>query len=780
MGGRSGGRVRARLSHVDADGRVRMVDVGGKPVTERVAVARGHIAIGRPALRAIRAGRIAKGDPLQAARIAGIMAAKKTADLVPLCHPLSLSHVDVDLRPRRDGYEIEARVHTSSRTGVEMEALTAVSVAALTVYDMVKANRQADGHRRGAAGSEDRRSLGRHSDALMIAASAESTPMDDRITTLAQLPFHTAGRYPKAALIRRCQGTDVEELSSREFFDRIRDLGLGLGALGVVPGDRVAILSESRPEWLIADFAVLTGGGVSVPIYPNLPEAQVRYILADSGAGVVLAADEALAAKVRAVWSELPGLRALVVIDPSPGDVAATEPDREELSLDDAIARGHQRLMTEDGLGREYKEAAMAIPPDQLATIIYTSGTTGEPKGVMLTHGNVASNVLDAGTVVGVTDTDDALSFLPLSHAFERTVVCLYLYNGVTVTFAESLETIARDLLRVRPTVMTGVPRVYEKLHARIHDAVADAPAARRKLFHWAVGVGLRRARAELAGRAVPLLARLQLGLADRLVLSKIRARLGGRIRFLVSGSAPLLVPVAEFLFAIGVPVLEGYGLTETAPVLTVNPAERPKLGTVGTALPHVTLRIAEDGEVLARGPNVMQGYYRKQQATDEVMRDGWFHTGDIGRLDADGYLAITDRKKDLIVTAGGKNVAPSPIEAELKRAPIVAEAVLVGDRRPYIAALIVPDLAALASRTASDPSDPLDRIVTRPEATRLFADVVERVNADLPRYEQIKRFVLLPVEFSVESGELTPTLKVKRRVVAAKWTREIDGLYAS
>ena len=605
--------------------------------------------------------------------------------------------------------------------------------------------------------------------------------MEDELRTLAALPFHFAGRHPKPALVRRCRGDAVEEFSTQEFFDRIRDLSLGLAALGVESEDRVAILSDSRPEWVIADLAVLTAGAVTAPIYPTLPETQVRYILADSGARVVVVADETQAAKVRAVWDELPDLSALVVMDPAadPAEDAGDAPRRAELSLAEVTDRGHRRLMTEDGLGREYKERATAITPDRLATIIYTSGTTGEPKGVMLTHGNVASNVMDGGDVVGVDDKDAALSFLPLSHAFERAVVFLYLYQGVTVTFAESLDTIARDLGTVRPTVMTGVPRVYEKFHARVHEAVAGAPAIRRRLFHWAVGAGLQRTRARLAGRSVPLPTRLRLGLAERLVLSKVRGRLGGRLRFVVSGSAPLSTPIAEFFFAIGIPVVEGYGLTETSPTLTVNPLERPKLGTVGPALRNVELKIAADGEVLARGPNVMRGYYGKPEATAEVMRDGWFCTGDIGSLDADGYLTILDRKKELIVTAGGKNIAPNPIEAELKRSALVAEAVLVGDRRPYVSALLVPDFAALALR--ADVEDvPREEIVERPDVVALFDEVVEKVNAGLARHEQIKRSALLPAEFGIATGELTPTLKVKRRVVAQRWNDAIERLYAS
>ena len=604
--------------------------------------------------------------------------------------------------------------------------------------------------------------------------------MNDELKTLAALPFHFVGRHPKPALMRRCRGDAVDELSTQDVFDRIRDFSLGLGALGVGPGDRVAILSDSRPEWVIADLAALTAGAVTAPIYPTLPEAQVRYILADSGARVVVAADETQAAKVRAVWDGLDNLSALVIMEPT-AEAAADGGEasgREELSLAAATERGHRRLMTEDGVGREYKERATAITPDQLATIIYTSGTTGEPKGVMLTHGNVASNVMDGSSVVRVDDDDDALSFLPLSHAFERAVLCLYLYRGVTVTFAESLDTIARDLATVKPTVMTGVPRVYEKFHARVHEAVSTAPAIRQRLFRWAVGVGLRRAQAELAGRSASLLTRLQHGLAERLVLSKVRGRLGGRLRFVVSGSAPLSTPIAEFFFAIGIPVAEGYGLTETAPTLTVNPLERPKLGTVGPALPNVELRIADDGEVLARGPNVMQGYYGKPEATAEVMRDGWFCTGDIGSLDDDGYLTILDRKKELIVTAGGKNIAPNPIEAELKRSPLVAEAVLIGDRRPYVAALLVPDFAALATR-ADIEGVSREEMVERSDVVALFDEAVEKVNAGLARHEQIKRSVLLPAEFGIATGELTPTLKVKRRVVAERWNDAIERLYA-
>ena len=631
---------------------------------------------------------------------------------------------------------------------------------------------------------------------------------DPDIRTLAELPFHVSGRFSKPVFTGRCEGDRIREWSNRQLFDEVRDLSLGLEALGVRPRDRVAILSDSRPEWVIADLAILTAGAVTVPVYPTLPANQVGYILAHSGARVVAVADEEQAAKVRAARKDAPGVEAVVVFDrgapaggaadpvATPGDAPTTEAadadgeagasgaDAEtplrEYSLAEITERGHHRLMTEDGLGRMFKERAHAIEPDALATIIYTSGTTGHPKGVMLSHRNFLANVADVNQVIGVSDDDTALSFLPLSHAFERTTVYMYLYNGATFIFAESLETIGRDMQQVRPTVMTGVPRVFEKVRARVIAAVAEAPRVRQALFAWATGVGHAMAGARLGGRSPGLLTRLQALVADRLVLSKIRARTGGRLRFVCSGSAPLSREVAEFLYAIGLPVLEGYGLTETAPVLTVNPLGAARIGTVGPALPRVELRIADDGEVLARGPNVMMGYYQNAEATAECIREGWFHTGDIGRIDEDGYLSITDRKKEILVTAGGKNVAPQPIEALLKRDPVVAEAMLVGDRRPYVSAVLVPDAEALEQRLAASgiASGGLDELVGREDVRALFQPIVDEANAELASFEQVKRFALLPTQFSIGTGELTPTLKLKRRVVMERWQDAIEGIY--
>ena len=603
--------------------------------------------------------------------------------------------------------------------------------------------------------------------------------MSEILATLSQLPFRATGRFPKDALVRRAWAGRFDSWSSKRFFDEIRDLALGLAALAITPGDRVALISESRPEWLIADYAILTAGAASVPIYPNLPPAQVRYILADSRARAVIVSDAEQAAKVRAVRADLPDLGVMIVVDPRDGSGQGSGSGEHELTLAQAQARGHDRLMHENGLGREYKDVAMAIRPDALATIIYTSGTTGDPKGVMLTHAAIVANLLDVDEMFDLTDADEALSFLPLCHALERTVVYFYLYKGVTVTFAESLETVGRDLVQVSPTVMVGVPRVYEKLHARILDGVARASAPRRAIFAWAIGVGLARAHAELQGRQPSLAVRLQQPLADRLVFSPIRERTGGRLRFVVSGGAPLSTTVASFLFAVGIPVLEGYGLTETAPVLTMNSSDAPRLGTVGKALRRVELRIAADGEILARGPNLMTGYFGQPDATADAITDGWFHTGDIGRLDDDGYLIITDRKKELIVTAGGKNVAPQPIELGVKRHPLVAETMLIGDRRQFISALVVPDFAALTAQLSEAPDADRAALVARHDVVALYDKIIADVNHDLPGYERIKKFALLPTEFTVATGELTPTLKIRRRVVGEKWAREIEALYA-
>ena len=596
------------------------------------------------------------------------------------------------------------------------------------------------------------------------------------VTTLADLPFHVRDQFSKSKLIRQCQADGFDDVSSRELFERIRELSLGFKQFGLNQGDRVALVADSCPEWTITDLAILTAGAVTVPIYPTLAAGQMKRILADCAARLVIVSDETQAEKMRSIRSELPNLKAMVVIEQ---EAKCIKNENEHL-LASVAKGGRDRLVSEDGLEKRFRDTAQSISPDAIATIIYTSGTTGEPKGVMLTHQNLLSNLHAVSQVIPISSDDTALSFLPLSHSLERMVLYKYLYSGVTVAFAESLETIKRDLLAVRPTVMSGVPRVYEKVHARVLESVSQASSIRQLLFRWALRVGRLRSNASLSGKSIPLHVRLQHFFADRLVFSKIRSVTGGRLREIISGGAPLGDETAEFFFAIGLPITEGYGLTETAPVLTVNPKGRWRIGTVGIAIPGVTLRIADDGEVLARGPNIMAGYYKMQEATQAVLRDGWFHTGDIGTLDEDGYLTITDRKKDILVTASGKNVAPGPIESLLKRDPIISEAVLIGDRRRFITALIVPNLPVIQQRMVNGEAlaSPLEELLVREDVRALFQSVVDEVNGQLSQFEQVKRFALLPTEFTIASGELTPTMKARRRVIEDRWKIAIEELY--
>jgi len=609
-------------------------------------------------------------------------------------------------------------------------------------------------------------------------AAAADVEIDADVKTIADLPFHMMGRFPKPVTLGRCRGEELIELSSKEVFERIRDLSLGFRALGIERGDRVALIAESRPEWLLCDLAVLTGGAVTVPIYPTLSAAQAKYILHDSGARLAIVSTKLQLEKIQEVRHLLPTLGAVVLMD-APADVPPPG-SPSVLSLEEVERRGHARMTGEWGAGRGFRDDARTIAPEDLATIIYTSGTTGEPKGVMLTHRNLASNMRAAADALNISQDDVALSFLPLSHGFERMVSYVYLFCGVTIIFAESFDTVARDMARVRPTVLTGVPRVYEKLHTRILEAANNAGGAKAKLFRWALTAGLARAKAVLRGKPAGPLTSMAAAVGDRVVFSAIREKLGGRLRFVASGSAPLASNVMEFFHAIGISIIEGYGLTETAPILTFNPLNALRVGTVGRAIPGVELRIADDGEILARGPNIMTGYFNKPEATAAALEGGWFHTGDIGQIDAEGYLTITDRKKDLLVTSGGKKIAPQPIEAVLKRSPLIAEAVLLGDRRKYAASLIVPEFKALERRLKDlgRPPGAREELIVRDDVIALYQEIIDALNRELSQYERIKRIALLPREFTVESGELTPTLKVKRKVVEEKWKEQIESLY--
>ena len=595
--------------------------------------------------------------------------------------------------------------------------------------------------------------------------------------TLADLPFRLAERYPKSACICRCRDDGLQEFSSQEFYEHIRDLSLAFSAMGLAPGDRVAVISESRPEWGIADLASITAGAVTVPVYPTQSADQLHFILCQAGVKFAVVSSPAQIDKIAQIRQPLPALQGVVLMEgaASPGSVPV-------FGFAELVAKGRSVVASDPQAEQRYRRAAEATDRNSLATIVYTSGTTGEPKGVMLTHANIMSNVLASDVVCPTTAADTALSFLPMSHVFERMAFYRYLYDGVTVIFAESLTTVARDLERVKPTIMTGVPRVYEKFYTGIQEKLRAGSALQGRIFRWALGVGMDRSKADRSGHAPSLWVRLQYPLADRLVFQKIRARVGGRIRYLISGSAPLQPSIGEFFDAIGLRIIEGYGLTETSPVLTSNPLNGVRFGTVGKPMPGIEIRIAADGEILARGPNVMIGYYKRPDLTAEVIKDGWFHTGDIGEIGQDGYLTITDRKKDLIVTSGGKKIAPQPLENQLKTDPLVAEAVIVGEQRKFPAALIVPDFAALEVQARHMNLGELARaeLVKHPKVLECYQALIDALNEKLAQFERVKRFALLPTEFTMERGELTPTMKVRRQVVEERWRELIEELYAT
>ena len=593
------------------------------------------------------------------------------------------------------------------------------------------------------------------------------------IRTLCDILTRLQSGAPKPALLRFKSQGSWQDISTGEFAARVRALARGLESLGVRRGDRVAILSENRPEWTVFDHAALNLGAVVVPVYPTLLTEQVRFILENSQACLLLASTAGQVAKVLPVLGSLPALKQLVVLDAPAGGLPPGA-----ASWSDVLRDG--RALDGADPGR-FEAARGAIGPEDLASILYTSGTTGAPKGVMLTHANFASNIHATLSVIPFTSEDVALSLLPLTHVFERMVEFTYLAAGATIAYAESIDAAAQNIPEVRPTVVAGVPRLYEKIHARVMAAVRASSPVRRQIFGLALKVGRSRSRALLAGGRPPLWARLLHPITDRLVFAPLRQKLGGRIRFFISGSAPLAIEIHEFFHAAGLRILEGYGLTETSPVISVNTLDRARLGTVGPIVPGVEVRIAPDGEILARGPNVMKGYFRDDEATREAIRDGWFATGDIGLLDDDGFLRITDRKKEVLKTSGGKMVAPQPIENLLKTDPFISNAVLIGDRRRFISALLVPNPELLESYARRKQIDltRVEDLIRHPQVLDLFRRRVEAKMAGLPSYETIKKFRLLPKDLSQEAGELTPTLKVKRRVIEEKYAGLIESMYA-
>jgi long-chain acyl-CoA synthetase len=594
-------------------------------------------------------------------------------------------------------------------------------------------------------------------------------------TSLAQLFWsrvQRSGDRPAQQLKR--QGA-WQTLTWRDVGDVVREVGLGLIALGRRKGDAVALLSTSRAEWAQADMAIFSAGCITVPIYPTYPADLIAYVVNDSQARTLIVEDATQLAKALEARPKMDGLEQIVVMTGyearQPPEYVMTWETLRRLGRDNRAA--HESTLAE-------RIASTGL--EDVATIVYTSGTTGPPKGVVQTHGNHLAALNAGAKATPVEEGWVHLLFLPLAHSFARLESFLGVYHGLVTAFAENLDKVGENLREVRPHFICSVPRVFEKVYGRILGGVEAGSPTKQKIFHWAIGVGREVSRRQQAGQPIPGSLRLKHRLAHRLVFSKLHAALGGRLRWAVSGGAPLSRDIAEFFHAAGILILEGYGLTETCPALTFNRPTRFKFGSVGQALDGVELKIAEDGEILARGANVAtRGYHKQAQATAEVFEPGgWFHTGDIGHIDQDGFLYITDRKKDLIVTAGGMNIAPQNIENLLKTNPFVSQAMVVGDRRPYPVALVTlnpEELEKFAREQGIAATDP-EVLVKHPKVVERVGRIVEEKNTQLQSYAKIKKFAVLPGDFTQDGGELTPTLKVKRKVVTDKYRAVLEDLY--
>jgi long-chain acyl-CoA synthetase len=586
--------------------------------------------------------------------------------------------------------------------------------------------------------------------------------------------FRNLADTPKPDLLLSKQGGKWIPISTAEFMDRVKALSSALEGLGVKQGGRVALLSENRPEWPIVDFACQCYGAVLVPIFPTMVADQAAYLLKDSGATVAFASTPDQAGKILAAQQASPEvkqtLKHVIVFEASslPGTI----------SYASVFEKGRAAYAADPSAFEKRADARM---PSDLATFIYTSGTTGEPKGAMLTQSNFVSNVVAGCSILPFESSAVALSFLPLAHVFERMLEYCYYHRSATIAYAESIDKLRDNLSEVNPHLFGAVPRVYEKVYGRVQENLSKSSPAKRKLFEKAIEVGKKvtqlRAKKKTPGFALAL----QYFIYERLVYRKVSAALGSRFQFAISGGAPLARELAEFFWAVGVRVYEGYGLTETSPVIAVACPSAWRLGTVGKILPGVECRIAPDGEILTRGPHVMKGYFGKPKETaDAIDADGWFHTGDIGRIDEDGFLMITDRKKEILVNSNGKNVAPAPIEGFLKGHPFVSLPVLIGDRRKYLSCLFVPNFEKLAGWAKENGlgSLSMEDLVKEPRVVAIFQSAIDGWNTGKPHEMLINRFAILPRDLTIESGELTPTLKVKRRIVDQHFKHLIDGMY--
>jgi long-chain acyl-CoA synthetase len=558
-----------------------------------------------------------------------------------------------------------------------------------------------------------------------------------------------------------------------EFREYIRSFANGLASLGIKRGDMVGIIAENRPEWSYSDLAILSLGAIDVPMYPSSTASTIEYILKDSGCKAVIVSNKLQLSKIQKIKNSVKLLKNIIIMNEKDAGNGV-------LSMNEVMKKGKDFANSNPNF---LNEEISKVKPEDLCTLIYTSGTTGEPKGVMLTHNNFVTNIRAAKQCIAIGETDIFLSFLPLSHSFERMAgYYTALSSGGMICYAESIDTVAENMLEVKPTIMTSVPRLFERIHAKVMKNVESSPPKKQKIFFWALETGKKYQEAKKK-RKISLILAAKYKLADTLVFKKIKARTGGRLRFFVSGGAALPQNIGEFFESMGIIIIEGYGLTESSPVITCNRLDDYKFGTVGKPIPDVEVKIAADGEILARGPNIMRGYYNNKKATEEAVdKDGWLHTGDIGEFDKQGFIKITDRKKHLFKTSGGKYIAPQPLENIFTRSKYIDQFVLFGDNKTFLSALITPDFEALKEYADSHniPYSEVEELTKLPEVYQIIEKDIATLQRNLANYERIRKFVILDKPFTIEGGELTPTLKVKRKLVEERYADLINGMYGS
>lgn len=576
----------------------------------------------------------------------------------------------------------------------------------------------------------------------------------------------------RAALREKVDGK-YKDISYQTVYNETESFALGLASMGVKRGDKVAIIAENRPEWVYSDMGILGIGAVDVPLYPIITSDTIEYSLNDSASAGIVVSNNFQLNKVLKVRDNCKTLKFIVVMN----DMDVSE--HESVYTFQQFQELGQKFKAEND--KYFVDHCNLAMEEEVCTIIYTSGTTGEPKGVILTHQNILSNVLGAHKVFDINKDDIFLSFLPLCHIFERMAgYYLAFSSGAIICYAESIDKVASNLIEVKPTVMTAVPRLFERIYSKIQKKIDAEPEKKQKIFKWAVEVGRQFAAARKTQDGVPLGLKMKQKAADKLVFQKLRASTGGRLRFFVSGGAALARELGEFFEAVGILIVEGYGLTESSPVIAVNRVNDYKFGTVGKVLPGVEVKIAQDGEILASGPNIMQGYFNKKKETEEVIKNGWLHTGDIGVFDAEGFLIITDRKKHLFKTSGGKYIAPTPIENLFLASKFIEQFVLIGDRRMFLTALIVPDMEAVqeyADAHRISYTDPRELVNTK-QIYELLEKELGEFQRKLANYERVRKFTILDTPFSIEGGEMTPSLKIKRKVVEERYANLIDDMY--